>query len=239
MRGHARAALRPRLALLLLAGCGGGAPLLHPAHVLPPGFVAFGAGVSGQLVTNASANAKDEALRRVAVAPGVAPVVAARVGIPGANEVGLTYTGRSARADARHAFQRRDLALSMGLGASMVLPSRPPGNASGNEVFGAGADVPIVIGARSQGDAYAAWVGARGGFELLSGGLSGPGAPRDVSARHFYGGGLVGVRAGFRHVHVAIEVDAAYHRASGTIGPDELSIDGFVLTPSGALIVTF
>jgi hypothetical protein len=236
MSGHACAG---RLALLLLTGCGGGAPLLHPAHVLAPGFVAFGAGASGQLMVRPSANAKDESLRRLSVAPGVAPVVAARIGVPGANEVGLTYTGRSVRADARHAFQRGDAALSVGLGASMVLPGRPPGNASGNDVYGAGADVPIVVGARSRGDAYAIWAGARGGFELLSGNVGDAGTARDVSVRHVYGGGLVGVRGGFRHVHVAIEVDAAYHRASGTIGPDERTIDGFVLTPAGALIVTF
>jgi hypothetical protein len=174
------------------------------------------------------------------MAPGVAPVVAARIGVPGSNEVGLTYSGRSTRIDARHAFQRRDVALSVGLGASMVLPSRPPGDASKNDVVGGGADVPIVIGARSQADAYAVWAGARSGFELLSGSIPGPAAtPRDASARHVYAGGLVGARAGFRHVHVAVEVDAAYHRAWGTIGADELTVDGFALTPSGALIVTF
>ena len=37
-----------------------------------------------------------------------------------------------------------------------------------------------------------------------------------VSARHFYGALVAGARVGFRHVHLALEIDAAYHHADGT-----------------------
>ena len=53
--------------------------------------------------------------------PGISPWVSARVGLPHANEAGLTYTGRSLRLDGRHAFSLGGAwALSLGLGASAV-----------------------------------------------------------------------------------------------------------------------
>ena len=38
-------------ACILSAGCGGGMPLFHPAHALPPDRVTMGAGVSAQFVS--------------------------------------------------------------------------------------------------------------------------------------------------------------------------------------------
>src|SRR6186713_942940 len=56
------AALAPfALLALSLSGCGGGAPLLHPAHTLPDGDVAFAAGTSGRLALGGLRDA-DEAL---------------------------------------------------------------------------------------------------------------------------------------------------------------------------------
>lgn len=121
----------------LLGACGGGAPLLHPAHALPEGAVEFAAGSSGQLTlgglhradasleragaVSGGVNGDEErqsfargALTRVAVAPGVAPFVSARAGLGTANEAGISYTGRSFRVDGRHAFEWPSLALSVG-----------------------------------------------------------------------------------------------------------------------------
>jgi hypothetical protein len=71
-----------------------------------------------------------------------------------------------------------------------------------------------------------------------------PGAPADrlddVNATHFHVGGVAGLRAGFRHIHVAVEVDAGYHRARGTFGSfPSLAIEAFAITPAGALTITF
>lgn len=238
------------LATVALAGCGGGAPLLHPAHVLAPGFVDFAAGVSGRAAVGATASGKDDAaLERVSIAPGVSPVVAARIGLQGQNELGLGYYGRSVRLDARHAFDIGGAALSLGLGASAIVPGRPTGAQEGDDVYGAGADLPIIFGARSRSDLYAVWIGARGGFELFRGTLPAVATPAgsadaaapvlDVDGRHVFGGALVGLRAGFRHLHVAIEVDAAYHHAWGSLGAASASVDGFSITPAGALVASF
>jgi hypothetical protein len=131
------------VSLVALAACGGAAPLLHPAHPLPPDTVSFGAGVSGQF---ASAGADDTidrgraaaagpfsdpavaqayadgVLTQALIGPGISPWVSARVGLPHSLEAGLTYTGRSLRIDGRHVIPWGDeWALSIGLGASAIL----------------------------------------------------------------------------------------------------------------------
>jgi hypothetical protein len=135
-----------RLALCAvpLLGCGGGAPLLHPAHTLPEGSVTFAAGTSGKLALGGLARAEEKlqaaaatrggartaderrgfvqgALVRFAAAPGVAPFAAARVGLGHHNEAGLSYLGRALRVDGRHAFEWQSVALSLGLAGSGVL----------------------------------------------------------------------------------------------------------------------
>lgn len=142
MRGRARAQLV--LGALSLTGCGGGAPLLHPAHTLPEGDVTFAAGTSGHFALGDLGRADrrlDEAssipggartgaertdfvqgaLVRFAVAPGVAPFVGARVGLGSHNEAGLSYFGRGVRLDARHAFEWPSVALSLGAAVSGAL----------------------------------------------------------------------------------------------------------------------
>jgi hypothetical protein len=131
------------LLLAGLAGCGGGAPLLHPAQTLPPDTVSFGAGLSGQFASSGVEETIDRgrvaaagpladpetatayaagALTQALIAPGISPWVAARVGLPASLEAGLTYTGRTIRVDGRHAISlQNDWALSLGLGASAVL----------------------------------------------------------------------------------------------------------------------
>src|SRR5258708_1342609 len=114
---------------LALSGCGGGLPLLHPAHTLSRGEVRAGAGFSANAATGglstAVRDATNEARRTASpgeappgtdatyakgaivvasVAPGLAPIVGARVGVGAQSEGGLTYTGRSIRADLRRSF---------------------------------------------------------------------------------------------------------------------------------------
>ncbi len=141
MSRRARATLV--LALPLLGGCGGGAPLLHPAHTLPRGDVTFAAGTSGHFAlgdlrraerrldasheATSAAERRDVvqgALVRFAASPGVAPFLSGRVGLGGQNEAGLSYFGRGLRLDARHAFEWPSVALSVGAAVSGVL-SRP------------------------------------------------------------------------------------------------------------------
>jgi len=248
-------------ALVFLTGCGGGAPLLHPAHTLRPGYVSMGAGLSARLavidpgssvdtaVPLDDGDAVDAALEDVAVEPGLAPWVSARVGIEGDNEAGLTYTARAVRLDGRHAFQFGPLFLSTGIGGSAIVP-RPRGEDGEDlgSVTGGGLDLPILLGVVSSSDIYALWIGPRAGFELLTGNLAieqGSVAAASeaelaaLDAQHFYVGGLAGLRAGFRHVHAALEVAAQYHHASGDLGAASVTIEQLAITPGAAIVVSF
>jgi hypothetical protein len=234
------------LALPLLGGCNGGAPLLHPAHVLSPGKTMAGAGLSGQLpIRQIPATPATRApLHRLTVAPGVAPWAGARVGLPASFEAGLTYTGRSVRADARHAFEfGTSTALSLGLGASVLMARRPGEGDDPSAVYGVGLDLPLLLGFRSRSDLYAFWFGPRAGIEFLSGRIllsNDPSVPAaEVSGRHVHAGFVVGARVGFRHVYVALELDGAYHRADGTFSGGSVGLDQFTLTPSGAIQFAF
>jgi hypothetical protein len=103
---------RPLLAIaaLLSSGCGGGLPLLHPARTLPPGEVRAFAGFSGDVpvgsLASAMRNAESDpnggtapqggdptyakgALVAASIAPGLAPVGGARVGVGWQSEGGL------------------------------------------------------------------------------------------------------------------------------------------------------
>lgn len=240
----------------LLLACGGGAPLLHPAHVLPPGSVTVGAGMSGQLAlkplpAETSQQQYAEPLQNLAVSPGVAPWIAARMGIDGDNEGGLTWSGRTIRLDGRHAFQLANkTALSLGLGASAVV-ARRPGDQDASSVYGGGGDLPILFGYRSTGDVLSLWIGPRAGFELFSGQYQlGATGFYTAQGRHFYATLVAGLRVGFRHVHVAVELDGGYHAATGTFKATtaagtptgvvtSTNVQQITLVPSGALEVTF
>jgi hypothetical protein len=237
-------------AALGLLGCGAGAPLLHSAHVLHAGDVTAGAGLSGELaLTRLSPGAGSDPraagrLAQLAAAPGIAPWVGGRFGFTGSNEAGLTYTGRDLRLDVRHAFALGTAALSIGVGGTVIAAERQGQDVAGSSVFGGGVDVPILFGVHSKSDLYAFWIGPRGGFEALNGHVAAGQSPdalslTDVSARHFFGGFVVGVRGGFRHVHVAIELDGAYHRADGSILGSNAGVGWFALTPSSALLLSF
>jgi hypothetical protein len=219
-----------------------------------------GAGLSGQLALQrlpavpAAVAANQSSLQDLAIAPGVAPWVSGRMGIVGSNEGGLTYSGHALRIDLRHAFTLgKGAALSVGLGGTAVI-ARRPGEDNANGVYGGGGDLPVLIGLRSTGDVYAFWFGPRAGFELLGGGvqLDQNSPVLEVAGRHFYGGLTAGMRVGFRHVHLALEINAAYNRADGTFQtapvagtatmagtPTSTSVQQISLTPAGALEITF
>ncbi len=274
-------------AAVLLAGCAGGAPLLHPAHTLANGDVSFAAGTSGRFTLGGLRDAEDQldaagatrggattpderrgfvkgALSRLAVAPGVAPFVAARVGLGQHNEAGLTYTGRAFRVDGRHAFEWPKLALSVGAMATGAL-SRPgdqpphdvgdrPGANSGlsrvtvASLKGYGLELPVLFGYRSDADVVQLWTGLRAGFERDSANVSLVVAPNDqlasrAAAMRWWGGGLVGFSVGLAPIEVRVEVDAAYESVHGHLLTQggELSGDvaGWSLTPAMAISAKF
>lgn len=179
--------------------CGGGAPLLHPAHALPAGGVTAGAGFSQRFAVGEASSAQQAAARldpaaanteglgelaRGAVAqalfaPGLAPWAGARAGLGQDLELGLTASGRSLRLDARRAYGGDVTALSLGLALSSRVPlsgAEPDrsGAIAGLDDRGVGGlalELPLLVGYRSSGDVVTVWAGLRPGLETLRGPL--------------------------------------------------------------------
>jgi hypothetical protein len=223
---------------------------LHPAQVLPSGVVSAGVGLSGQPVLRAlphkpptNEGYAEAVLQDRALAPGVAPWVSARVGLPGNNEGGLTYSGRDLRLDGRHAFDlSRSVTLSAGVGGEIVLSGRPQNGASPDapSIAGAEVDVPLLIGWTSTARIYSVWIGPRAGYGLVTGGVADSlGKMKDFDLRHLRAGLVAGLRVGFRHVHVAVEVGGDYHHVTGTFDATRVAFDQLTLTPAGAFWLTF
>jgi hypothetical protein len=188
------------------------------------------------------------ALVEASVGPGLAPIGGASVGVGWQSEGGLAYTGRAVRADVRHAFTLSDhWALSLEAGGSAALYGRQSGgvleNVSLGQLHGWGADVPLLVGYQSEGDLYMVWFGPRGGWEHvdISDVTSEPKTvtlgqpPVSLSATRFWGGGVLGFAIGFRHVHVAMELDAAYATITGSYDQTTVTVSGFTLAPAAAL----
>ena len=258
-----------------LTGCAGGSPLLHPAHTLDAGVVRAAAGVSANIAVGSIAsdvrNARDEAARNVdvpgapgtdpnyargalvtaAVAPGLAPFVAARVGTGNHVEGGIAYTGRGVRIDLRRSFESGSVAFSAGAGVTAAFYGRQQGSPLPNveltALHGFGGDVPLLVGWRSSGGIYQAWAGARAGFERdeIESLTSEPKSisigtpPIHLAATRFYGGGLVGFGTGFRHLHVALELSVSYQSVSGEYNDTHVLVNGVSLSPATALWWTF
>ena len=106
-----------------------------------------------------------------------------------------------------------------------------------------GADVPILFGWRSDAGIVTIWAGPRGGFERLTGNATlGPNEVALASSldlRHWYAGGVAGLRLGFRHLHGAIELNTYYQSADGSVGGLDVHVSGITLAPSAALVATF
>jgi hypothetical protein len=184
---------RATLAIVTIAsvGCGGGNPLLHPAHALPAGDVRGQAGMSGRGVlgdpTAAIRAAVDQsatgqvpgpgesgayaqaAMALSALAPGIAPYVGARVGIGAHWEAGVASTGRGARIDLRKSFEKGPWAFSAGAALDGVFAGGTTSTAlAGVDVGslrGFGFDAPLIAGWRSTAGFYQVWFGARGGYQ--------------------------------------------------------------------------
>jgi hypothetical protein len=258
--------MRTPLWFVFVAGCGGGVPLLHEAHVLPPGGARAGAGFSGTFATGDASVAMGEArsaatgtttapkdtafalgaAAAIGMAPGIAPWVGARVGLPGENEAGLTYTGRVVRIDGRHAFQNETTALSIGPGLSLFAGPGTGGDAVPNLDWTArrlGVDLPVLLGWRSSAGIVSGWGGARAGIESTTGtvtlAIQDPPRSGDLALTRWYFGAVVGLAIGFRHLHAALELDASYSHVSATLAGIAAKTSGVTLSPATALILTF
>jgi hypothetical protein len=243
----------------LFLGCGSGGGLMHPAHTLPSGAVSMGAGVSSQFVlgegddkiqaaravappNQVPAGSPEEqtyiegALAEVLSGPGLSPWVGARSGVGYTSDVGITYTGRRARLDGRHAFEEKATAVSVGLGASAILahPSQSSGDATNLDqavpgfdagpTRGFGVDVPVIVGWRSSPALVQLWGGARGGYERMVGHVIIQGTQPDgfveedeFEADRWFAGLLAGLGVGIDPVLIALEVNVGFVGGKGSV----------------------
>jgi hypothetical protein len=204
--------------------------------------------IDGALPTKTQADTyRKGALVVATMSPGVSPFVGARVGLGYDSEGGVAYSGRAFRVDVRHAFQTPSWALSLGLGGHALLVRRgddPHASLRGLDLqstSGFGVDLPMIGGWRSEAGLFSVWGGARVGYDK-QGGQIGLGAiddagtgPVDWKASRYWGGGVLGLTVGFRHIFLSLEVDAVYGSTSATAGEASVSIQGLTITPSGAL----
>lgn len=190
------------------------------------------------------------ALVSALVAPGVSPYVSARVGVGAGFEGGLDYTGRSMRVDLRHAWNNDGpWTYSAGLGLSAALYGRQQGidlpAVDLGSLHGYGGDIPLLAGWRSLYGTYELWFGPRVGLEhdVISALTSEPGdvlgGPIRLEATRFNAGGLFGFATGYKHVHVAIELDVSYQYANGSYNQTSVTVTGLSITPATALWFTF
>ena len=275
LRGLSRALAVALGAAFGLAGCGGGAPLLHPARTMAAGDMRVASGVSANVATGSLGEdlrlAKDNAARdpqvpgapgtnpayakgalvAAAIAPGIAPFIGARVGVGNQYEGGLSYTGRAVRADMRRSFEDGKWALSLGLGLSAALYGRQQGSDLPNvdlaALHGYGFDIPVLVGWESNGGIYKVWGGARGGFErdvveILTSepkSVTVGNEPIHLDANRYWGGAVFGIATGFNHVHVALELSAAYQVVTGNYNENRVTVRGVTLAPASALWWSF
>lgn len=248
-----------------LAACGGGVPLLHSVHALAPGKTALALGVSDRFALGDEKNALDYAQQRppgappgdaryargVVVAlvegPAVAPYAAARIGIPGANEAGLSYSGQAVRADARHAFEWEQSALSAGLGVTGRGLGQSPLDLPGTELDkarGFGVDLPLLYGYRTDADLISVWAGLRGSLDHWSGDVSlDELQPYKLSANRLAAGPVLGLAIGLPPLWVAAELEVDYAHVTGSLARPgaryDANVDGWSVRPAGALIAKF
>ena len=192
------------------------------------------------------------ALVAAAIAPGLAPFIGARVGVGNNFEGGLAYTGRAVRVDLRRGFDSGKYTFSAGLGLSAALYGRQQGSADLPNVdigalHGYGGDIPLLVGWESAGGIYKLWGGARAGYEhdVVENLTREPKAvtlgsgPIHLDADRYWGGGVVGLATGLGHVHVALELSAAYQVVNGNYNDNKVTVRGVTLAPATALLWTF
>ena len=191
------------------------------------------------------------ALVAAAIAPDLSPIVGARVGVGSGFEGGLIYTGRGVRIDLRRAFdigQPSHWAVSVGAGFDAAFSGRQTNTLEGVDnanLLGAGGDIPVLLGWHSTANLYYFWVGARLGYEhdTIAPRSTAPPQPANsgwtLTGDRFSVGGLLGIALGFRHIHVALELEADYAIVTGSFGGVSGTVDGLSLTPATALLWDF
>jgi hypothetical protein len=217
------------MALSVASGCAPAVPLLTGGATTPSGRADLGVGGAARIALggietvepSAWADAADEA-----VPTGVVPVGTFRYGVRPGTSLGAMVAGSLLDVSVLH-----ELAVD-------EADSLRPALLVGADAFGGltagggrvGGNIPLLFGLNAT-SLLEVWVGLRAGIEVVVG-------EAGESAVDLFGGrigGVVGLGAGFRHLHVLVELTAAYERWTGSIGETDIVADGVALTPAFAL----
>ncbi|MEZ4410094.1 MAG: hypothetical protein R3A52_27000 [Polyangiales bacterium] len=239
-------------------GCATGSPMLVPTRVLPAARVELSAGtlytapvVSGALDSARASASTPEDQVRAAVAygvspPGVAPYVSARGGLGHDSEGSLALIGPVVRIGARRVLLRdADFRLVGGLNARLAFISGAhqsiASSLSIDESRLYGGEVTLQAGIARR-DIYDLWLGVRTGYLYSDSRVTQPAVSAsafDVGAHRVESGLSVGMRVGFGHVAVAVELEAQLAWSTGSGGGYSGSALGFALVPAGAISYGF
>lgn len=178
----------------------------------------------------------DGAIAEVLSGPGLAPWVGARSGVGYTTDVGITYTGRRARLDGRHAFEEKATAVSLGLGATAILahPSQSSSDArdldqtvpgfDASPTRGFGVDLPVIVGWRSSPSLVQLWGGGRLGYDRIQGhvilqGVDPTGFVEEdeFEANRWFAVLVAGLGVGIDPVMIAVEVNAGFTGGKGSV----------------------
>ena len=261
--------------------CAAGLPLLHPAQPLPPGVTSFASGVGSYWVGGQAHRDLETARAQLAASPdstseippaatfasavwspGLFPWLSARIGLGNYNEAGVSYTGRRARLDARHALLVGRWAFSLGLGVVPGLSHPTAFDSNGVSTFGAtealpgldtsgvrsiGCDLPLLVGWHSSADIARIWLGIRPSYEhgygTVSWNSSSSSTKLDYQSDVASLTGIAGLAMGLRPLFLALEVSFGDARAHGqlTRATDQSShgsatMSAYSLTPAASII---
>ena len=245
------------LALLPCLGCATASPGLAPVRVLAPSRVqidvgsAYVAPVSPTALTDARAGgASPSTDLRAAVAygptpPGVVSFADVRVGLGLRTEAAVAVVGNLARLGVRTELAGRDENAEWMLTGSAALRAAIPGATTSGVVPGLdltasqayGGELGLALGTNRR-RIYDLWFRARVGYlhgETTFAMPSVAPQPFDVATDRVEAGGALGVRVGFAHVGVAVELEALYTWVTGSGAGQTSSAGGFALVPAAAL----
>lgn len=176
----------------------------------------------------------------------VTPWLNVGVGLGRGTEIAFTYLGNWLRLSGRWATWNKTTTLSIaaGLSGRYGLSAEVSGSGvNASDLYGWGADVPVVVSYRSDSDVILAWGGLRGRFLRQWGQISAVAVPAThVSADQWRAGAVLGVAAGFRPVWAAVEIAADRVFLNGWAGNPAsaaTSAGYWSLTPSAALLFRY
>lgn len=220
---------------LPLAGCASAAPLLAGGATTQEGRSAVTAGGSTRLAYGgARPDTAEGTFPHAAAAGGIVPVVAFRHGVARHFDIGFMAAGTDLRLEGRHEIVLREDSTrpSILLGAALLGGYADSGGFRGEDRAQGGRmglEIPVVY-AVEFGPVYDLWMGGRVAAEHVRIRSE----PASGNATAVRSGAVVGLGAGFRRLHVQLELTASYERWVGA--PDDSGLGGgLVLVPAFAL----